>query len=162
MVGVGTVMENGVAVEGLPPVLTAVTLALPGAAIRLAGTIAVNWVALTNVVVRAAPFHCTVAPERKPVAFTVSVNADPPAGVEAGFRLVITGVGALIRKVVAADTLPPVFIAVTLALLAVAIRLAGSRRRHLRRSNESSSDGGAVPLHRRSGEETRAIHRQGE
>jgi len=40
---------------------------------------AVSWVVLTKVVVRAAPFHCTTAPETKLLLCTVKVNAGPPA-----------------------------------------------------------------------------------
>ncbi len=38
MVEVGAVIGNATALDGLPPVLTAVMLALPALAIRLAGT----------------------------------------------------------------------------------------------------------------------------
>ncbi len=101
-------------------------LALPALAIRLAGTAAVNWTELTNVVVRAVPFHCTVVPGRKLVPFTVNVNAAPPAVAEVGLRLVIAGVGTVIGSVAAVDGLPPVFTTVMLALPALAIRLAGT------------------------------------
>ncbi len=57
MTGVGPLIGNVAAAEGLPPVFTAVTLALLALAIRLAATAAVNWVELTKVVVSAAPFH---------------------------------------------------------------------------------------------------------
>ncbi len=58
--------------------------------------------------------------------FTVSVNAAPPAVAEVGLRLLMTGVGALMENVAAADGLPPVFSTVMLALPALAIRLAGT------------------------------------
>ncbi len=74
----------------------------------------------------AEPFHCTVAPERKLVPLTVSVNAAPPAVAEIGLKLLMTGVGALIGNVAAPDGLPPVFTAVTLAFPGLAIRLAGT------------------------------------
>ena len=67
-------------------------LALPCAAIRLAGTNPVNCVALTNVVVSAEPFHWTLAPETNPVPFTVSMKAVFPAFAEAGLSVVIAGV----------------------------------------------------------------------
>lgn len=124
MVGVGTVMEKLVAVDALPPVFVTVTPALPPLAIRLAETAAVNCVELTNVVVSAVPFQFTTAPLRKLVPFTVSVNAAPPAGVEAGFRLVIVGVGIVMEKLVAVDVLPPEFATVTLALPPLAISAA--------------------------------------
>ena len=72
------------------------------------------------------PFHCTIAPERKPVPFNVNVNAAPPTVADAGLRLVITGVGPLIENAAAAEGLPPVLIAVMLALPALAIRLAAT------------------------------------
>jgi hypothetical protein len=126
MVGVGTVMGKLVDADGLPPVFVTVMPALPPLAIRLAGTEAVNCVALTNVVVSPVPFQFTTAPLRKLVPFTVSVNAGPPAGVVAGLRLVIVGVGMVIEKLVDVDVLPPEFATVTLALPPLAIRLAAT------------------------------------
>ena len=41
----------------------------------------------------------TVAPEKKPVPFTVNVNAGPPAVTVAGEMLVISGTGAVIVNV---------------------------------------------------------------
>src|ERR671924_543409 len=61
-----------------------VTVAEPAAATSLAPMLAVSWVALTNVVARAAPFHCTVEPATKFVPFTVSVNAPLPAATLVG------------------------------------------------------------------------------
>jgi hypothetical protein len=59
--------------------LRTVTLTVPGAAISAAAMAAVICELLTKVVVRAAPFHCIVAPEAKFVPFTVNVKAAPPA-----------------------------------------------------------------------------------
>src|ERR1035437_10546046 len=70
-------MVNGSAFDVPPPGLVTVTCAIPTEAMSPAGTAAVNCVALTNVVVSAAPFHCTTDPETKPEPFTVTVN--PPA-----------------------------------------------------------------------------------
>jgi hypothetical protein len=67
---------------------------VPVLAIRLAATDAVSCVALTNVVGRAEPFHCTVAPERKPVPFTVSVKAALPPATEPGSNDEMVGGGA--------------------------------------------------------------------
>ncbi len=57
---------------------------------------------------------------------TVSVNAAPPAVADTGLRLVTVGVGTVIANAAAADALPPVLIAVMLALPTVAIKLAGT------------------------------------
>jgi hypothetical protein len=103
MVGVGMLMGNVVAVDALPPLLVTVILALPGLAIRLAGTVAVNCVELTKVVVSAVPFQFTVAPEKKSVPFTVSVKSGPVAAAEVGLRLVMVGVGTLMVNVAAAE-----------------------------------------------------------
>src|SRR5947208_1866293 len=51
-----------------------------------AGMLAVSCVELTKVVVRAAPFHSTVAPVTKFVPLAVSVKAGPPAVAELGVR----------------------------------------------------------------------------
>jgi hypothetical protein len=126
IVGVGMVMEKLVAVDVLPPEFATVTLAVPPLAISAAVTVAVSCVLLTNAVVSPVPFHCTAAPERNPVPFTVSVNWDPPAFTEGGLRLLIVGVGILMGSVVTVDALPPLFVAVILALPALAIRLAGT------------------------------------
>jgi hypothetical protein len=52
-----------------------------------------SWVALTNVVVRAAPFQRTLEDLTKPRPFTDSVRAPLPAVVLAGERLLTTGAG---------------------------------------------------------------------
>ena len=52
---------------------------------------AVNCVWLTNVVVLAAPFHCTTEPETKPVPLMVRVNAPPAAGTALGEIELMTG-----------------------------------------------------------------------
>jgi hypothetical protein len=83
-------MVNVAAVD-VPVGVVTVTLAVPAAAIWLAETAAVSFVALTNVVLNALPFHFTVAPETKSAPFTVSVKATPPAVAEAGLKLVMVG-----------------------------------------------------------------------
>ncbi len=80
----------------------------------------------TDVVVSGMPFHCTVAPEKKPVPFTVSVNAGPPAVAEVGLKLEMTGVGTVIGRAIPAEALPPLLIAVMVALPGSEIRLAGT------------------------------------
>src|ERR1035438_2169360 len=73
------VMRNSVAFEYvLPPAHTSIS-AVPAVAISAAGTAAVNCVELISAVVRACAFHRTVAPSKKLVPVTVSVNAGPPA-----------------------------------------------------------------------------------
>lgn len=61
-----------------------VTDAVPAVAMSLAGTAAVNCVALPNVVVSATPFQCTAEVLMKFVPVTVSVKAAPPALAEEG------------------------------------------------------------------------------
>lgn len=82
---------NNTALEALPPGFTTVILAVRTVEIRLAGTVAVNCVALTKAVANAAPFQATVEPPRNPVPFTISVNAAPPLVAPVGFRLVMAG-----------------------------------------------------------------------
>ena len=82
---------NATALEAIPAELDTVILALPAATIRLAGTAALNCVALKNVVVSAAPFHCTVELERKPVPVTVNVKPALPAAAELGISDVMAG-----------------------------------------------------------------------
>src|SRR5712691_4962441 len=64
----------------------------------------------TNVVVRLTPFHRTIDPTTKFVPFTVSVNAGPPAGADAGLSPVVVGSGLGAEemvKVCAFDVPPP-------------------------------------------------------
>jgi len=93
-----------------PPAFTGLnttTEAVPTEAISVAGTAAVNCVALTNVVTRFAPFHCTTAVFRKLLPFTVSVNAGPPAIAEFGTSEVNAATGVVISKMIAFDVPPP-------------------------------------------------------
>ena len=71
------------------PAINTVILAVPGAAIKFAGTAAVNWALLTKVVVNPVLFHCTTAVEVKPAPLTVSVKAGPPAVAESGLSEVM-------------------------------------------------------------------------
>lgn len=72
--------------------------------------VAVSWVALTNVVARALPFHCTIELPTKLLPFTVSVNAPEPALTEVGDNEVIAGTGlfvAVTLKFIEFDAPPP-------------------------------------------------------
>jgi hypothetical protein len=100
------VMKKVPKFETAPSGFVTATWALPIAVMRLAETEAVSCVELTNVVVRGVPFHCTVAPERSPVPFTVSVKSPPPAAVEIGLRLVMPGTGGLIVKLSGFEVTP--------------------------------------------------------
>ena len=79
-----------------PHGVTTVTEAVPTVAIRDAGTVAVSFVAETNVVVSAVPFHLTVEPDAKLVPFTVSVNCGPPAVVQVGLSELIVGTALIV------------------------------------------------------------------
>ena len=77
--------------EAAPEGLCTETWAVPWAAISAAAIAAVNRVALTNVVPRAAPFQRTVAPDTKLLPLTVSVKAGPPAVALLGDRELSAG-----------------------------------------------------------------------
>src|ERR1019366_8105869 len=98
-------IENEAPAEVAPPLET-VMVTVPADTIRLLPTVAVNCVALTNVVGSAVPFHWTTAPEAKPLPLTVSVKLDPPAVVVEGFRLLIVG-DAVIENEAPAEVAPP-------------------------------------------------------
>jgi len=89
-------------VPDVPPPGTAfvtVTLAVPAVAISAAVIAAVNCVALTNVVVLAAPLNFTTDVDTNPVPFTVRVKAAPPAVAFVGEIEVSVGAGLLMVKV---------------------------------------------------------------
>src|SRR5665213_2765515 len=75
---VAELILNVSALEAVLPGFTTVTLALPTFEIRLAGTAAVNCVALTKLVESGEPFHCAVVPKTNLEPLTVSVNVGPP------------------------------------------------------------------------------------
>ena len=104
----------------VPPVVVTVTLAVPGAAMSLAGTAAVSLIALTNVVASVLPFHFAVAPETKFVPLIVRVKPGPPALAELGLKVAIMGVRGLIVNV-APGEVPLGVTTVTVAEPAVAI-----------------------------------------
>ena len=75
-----------------------VTDAVPGVVSSEAGTIAVSWPELTNVVWSAEPFQVTLLAAEKLDPFTVSVRTGLPAGTEPGERLVSVGTGGVTVK----------------------------------------------------------------
>src|SRR5258708_4686510 len=104
-----------------------VTGAIAAVARSEAGMAAVSWVALTKVVVRAAPFQRTPEALTKLLPFTVSVNAAPPTLALEGESDVSDGAGVVIVNVWAPDVPPstPGIVTVTWALPAAAISEAG-------------------------------------
>ena len=122
--GAGTLIAKDAPAEVPPPGtgFTIVTVAVAAAATSAAAIAAVSEVALTKVVARFAPFHCTVEVPAKPVPFTVSVNAAAPAVAMAGESVPIAGVGLLMANAAPADVPPPGagFTIVTVAVPAVA------------------------------------------
>lgn len=94
-----------------PPGVGVLTVTVPAPAVAMSAAViaAVSRVALTNVVVRGAPFHSTAEEFTKPVPSTVSVNAALPATALVGERFEIVGVGfgAWMVKLVPDDVPPP-------------------------------------------------------
>ena len=79
-VGLGLSTVNVTALEVPPPPgFITVTGNVPARAISATVIIAVTFLLLTNVVVLAEPFHCTIDVLAKFVPFTVRVTAEPPA-----------------------------------------------------------------------------------
>src|ERR1019366_899110 len=72
--------------ENTPPGLglTTVTAAVDALAMSDAGTVAVSWVSLINVVANGEPFQFTVEAATNPAPFTVRVNPSPPGAVASG------------------------------------------------------------------------------
>src|SRR5260370_37491281 len=104
-------MPNVCAFE-VPPAgvaLNTVTVAVPVAAMSVAGIAAVSWAEETKVVARGDPFHCTTEPPTKLVPFTVRVKAAPPAVAAAGGMLDTggTGLGVALTLAACAFALPP-------------------------------------------------------
>jgi hypothetical protein len=87
--------------------LNTATWAVPPDAMSLAGIAAVNRVALTKLVVRAVPIHCTMEPRTKFVPVTVKVKAISPGVAREGEREPSPGVGLLMVKVNALEVPPP-------------------------------------------------------
>ena len=90
MDGAAALMANVAPVE-VPPDSCTVTVALPAAASKLPGTVAVSCVLLVKLVVKGAPLHSTTASEVKFPPLTVRVIAALPTAADAGERPVIDG-----------------------------------------------------------------------
>src|SRR5207249_4118769 len=107
--GLGAMIVKGCALEIPPPGagVATVTCAVPAVAMSAAEMAAVSCVALTNVVVRAAPFQRTSEAATKPLPVTVTVKAAPPTVALAGATVESVGTGALVMNVRAADVPPP-------------------------------------------------------
>jgi len=108
-----------------PHGVATVSDAVPAAAIRAAGTVAVSCVVETKAVVSGLPFQFTVEPEMKFVPFTDSVNCGPPAVAHVGLSEPIVGT-ALIVNVAAFEVPPQELTTVIEAVPAVAISAAGT------------------------------------
>ena len=92
--GIETIRNN--VLETPPPGggFTTVTAAVPGVVIFDAGTVAVSWELLANIVASADPFQLTPDPDTNPEPFTVRVNAALPGAKLVGTRgLLISGTG---------------------------------------------------------------------
>jgi hypothetical protein len=111
------------AFEVTPPITTVMGV-VPALAMSVAGTVAVNWVALTNLVDSVAVFQRMVEPDENPVPLTVSVKDGPPAVAVFGEIALMTGAG-LIVKVTAFDVTAPDR-TVIWAVPALAMRFAGT------------------------------------
>jgi hypothetical protein len=108
MIGGGCLIVNVKGAEVPPPGvgLNTVTAAVPTALTSAAVIAARKAVWDTKVVVRAAPFHCTVDADMKFDPVTINVNAGSPANAELGIKDPITGAGLLTVKV-NAEVVPP-------------------------------------------------------
>ena len=120
----GSAAMVNLAAPEVTPFSTTATDAVPGAAIRVGATIAVNCVALRKVVVSVDPFHCTTAPETNPVPFIVRVNAAPPAAVLFGLSDATAGGEAIVKAALLDVT--PFCVTVTVAKPTVATRVAAT------------------------------------
>jgi hypothetical protein len=95
-VRVGATIENVTAPDVPPPGVgvNTVTGTVPTAAISVAEITALSCVALTTVVARLIPFHCTTEHGTKPLPVTLRENAPVPAVALAGASDVATGAGS--------------------------------------------------------------------
>jgi hypothetical protein len=109
IVGAGLLIVKVCAPEVPPPGAGLVTVTFTGPAVAMSAAVieAVTCVALTNVVVLAAPLKFTAEEALKFVPFTVSVNAAPPAIALVGEIEVVVGTGLLTGKFRGAEGPPP-------------------------------------------------------
>jgi len=127
--GAGLFTSNVAATEIPPPgdgFCTVIRLAeLP--AKSAAGTVVFTSVALTNVVLSAAPFQATTENATKPDPLTAITVSPVPARTLAGFMLLMAGTGLLTEKSTPGDVPPPGdgLTTVNFAIVAVAELLAG-------------------------------------
>src|SRR5712691_7225924 len=109
--GLTAVMVKATAAEVPPPGVgvNTVTGAVPAVVRSLPGMLVVSWVALTKVVVRMPPFHCTTEAGTKPLPVTVRVKAGPPCSALLGESEERAGTGftAVMVKATAAEVPPP-------------------------------------------------------
>lgn len=95
--------------------------AVPGVAMRTAGTVAVSCFEDTNVVTSGLPFQYTVSPTVKSLLgpFTVSVNCGPPAAMQVGLIELIVGAVPIVitRVAVAVLQVPAPLLAVMVTLV---------------------------------------------
>jgi hypothetical protein len=102
---VGVALIVNIAAPDVPPHPPTVIEAVPGAAMRAAGTVALSCLSETNVVTSGLPFQYTVSPWMKSLLgpFTVSVNCGPPAPVQVGLiELIVGAVPIVITRVAVA------------------------------------------------------------
>ena len=92
---------------GAAPGLNTATEAVPTVKTSAAGINAVNWVELTKVVAKLAPFHRATEVLMKADPVNVIVKADEPGVVEFGVIVTRTGTGTVIMKVETLDMPPP-------------------------------------------------------
>src|ERR1035441_8059598 len=119
-------MAKPAACDISPPGLDTLTLALPAAATRFAGTAAVTCAVLTNVVASADPFHSTVDAGAKYAPLTVSVKAGAPAVTDAGLTPTTTGVDGITVNVIGPVASPLGLVTVIGTAPAFTSRLAGT------------------------------------
>jgi hypothetical protein len=75
--------------------------AVPGVAMRAAGTVAVSFVEELNVVASGLPFQFTIEPETKLLPFTINGKSGPAAAMQVGLSELIVGVVLIVITKVA-------------------------------------------------------------